>query len=392
MERLCLNTFKMKSKSVLYFCSSCPYLVDDGIKNININLINEFIANGYELSLVVPHSCDLILDFYPDVEVIKYRKKRTIPGIIANFFLLRPLYFGLYYDKTLLDKINKESFNLIFYDFYPLTQYSDNLKNEIFMMPDSMKELMWSGFINEKNFLRKVYSFVNYFLAFIYNKRIEKIKKLYVSKEDIKKDNLLNSFFFKIPANLNTVSKYFSIKSNEKEILFRGGMEFEPNMTAVDDFYHEIFLDLINDYPDINLKIVGRLPNEIFQQKICKNTVYTGFVDDVNQVMSESALHIVPMKSGTGVKTKLLDSIALKRLVFCTPMSINGVFESVDEARESGIIVYANTKEFRYYYEMYLSKKLNYTDMTNKAYDYIKRNSYSLKIEELIEISKQEIQ
>jgi len=208
----------------------------------------------------------------------------------------------------------------------------------------------------------------------------------------MRKDNLLNSFFFKIPANLNTVSKYFSIKSNEKEILFRGGMEFEPNMTAVDDFYHEIFLDLINDYPDINLKIVGRLPNEIFQQKICKNTVYTGFVDDVNQVMSESALHIVPMKSGTGVKTKLLDSIALKRLVFCTPMSINGVFESVDEARESGIIVYANTKEFRYYYEMYLSKKLNYTDMTNKAYDYIKRNSYSLKIEELIEISKQEIQ
>jgi glycosyltransferase involved in cell wall biosynthesis len=169
-------------------------------------------------------------------------------------------------------------------------------------------------------------------------------------------------------------------------------MEFEPNITAVDDFYHEIFLDLIDDYPDINLKIVGRLPNKIFQQRICKNIVYTGFVDDVNQVMSESSLHIVPMKSGTGVKTKLLDSIALKRLVFCTPMSINGVFESVDEARDSGIIVYANAKEFRYYYEMYLSKKLNYTDMTNKAYDYIKRNSYSLKIEELLEISKQELQ
>lgn len=382
----------MKSKSILYFCSSCPYLVDDGIKNININLINEFIANDYKLSLVVPHSCDLILDFYPNVEVIKYKKERTILGIIANFLLLRPLYFGLYYDKTLLNKINKESFDLVFYDFYPLTQYSSGLKNEIFMMPDSMKELMWSGFINEKNFLRKAYSFTNYFLAVIYNKKIEKIKKLYVSKEDIKKDNLLNSFFFKIPANLNTVSKYLSIKSNDNEILFRGGMEFEPNMTAVDDFYHEIFLDLINDYPDINLKIVGRPPNEIFQQRICKNTVYTGFVDDVNQVMSESALHIVPMKSGTGVKTKLLDSIALKRLVFCTPMSINGVFESVDEARDNGIIVYANAKEFRYYYEMYLSKKLNYTDMTNKAYDYIKRNSYSLKIEELIEISKQELQ
>jgi len=376
----------------LDFCSSNLFVIDDGIKKINLNLLKEFSKQGLEVTLIMPLGSGLVPGHLPDVKIIFYNKKNSLLNKFRSLLLMRPLYFGMYYDRNIFDNVNKLDFDLIFYDFYPLTQYSSGLKNEIFMMPDSMKELMWSGFINEKNFLRKVYSFVNYFLAVVYNKRIEKIKKLYVSKEDIKKDNLLNSFFFKIPANLNTVSKYFSIKSNEKEILFRGGMEFEPNMTAVDDFYHEIFLDLINDYPDINLKIVGRLPNEIFQKRICKNTVYTGFVDDVSQVMSESALHIVPMKSGTGVKTKLLDSIALKRLVFCTPMSINGVFESVDEARENGIIVFENAKEFRYYYEMYLSKKLNYTDMTNKAYDYIKRNSYSSKIEELIEISKQEIQ
>ncbi len=382
----------MKGRRVLYFCSSNLFVIDDGIKKINLNLLKEFLKQGLEVTLIMPLGSGLSPGHLPDVKIIYYNKKNSLLNKFRSLLLMRPLYFGMYFDRNIFDNVNKLDFDLIFYDFYPLTQYSSGLKNEIFMMPDSMKELMWSGFINEKNFLRKMYSFVNYFLAVIYNKRIEKIKKLYVSKEDIRKDNLLNSFFFKIPANLNTVNKYLSIKSNENEILFRGGMEFEPNMTAVDDFYHEIFLDLINDYPDINLKIVGRLPNEIFQQRICKNTVYTGFVDDVNQVMSESALHIVPMKSGTGVKTKLLDSIALKRLVFCTPMSINGVFESVDEARESGIIVYANAKEFRYYYEMYLSKKLNYTDMTNKAYDYIKRNSYSSKIEELIEISKQEIQ
>ncbi|MDC3262031.1 glycosyltransferase family 4 protein [Candidatus Pseudothioglobus singularis] len=382
----------MRVRRVLYFCSSNLAVIDDGIKKINCNLLKEFLKQGFKVTLILPLGSGSVPSDLAGVKIIFYNKKNSLINKFKSLLLARPLYFGMYFDRKIFNNVNKLDFEMIFYDFYPLTQYSSGLKNEIFMMPDSMKELMWSGFKNEKNFLRKTYSFANYFLAVIYNKKIKKIKKLYVSKEDIKKDNLLNSFFFKIPANLNTVSKYLSIKSNGNEILFRGGMEFEPNMTAVDDFYHEIFLDLINDYPDINLKIVGRLPNETYQQKICKNTVYTGFVDDINQVMSESALHIVPMKSGTGVKTKLLDSIALKRLVFCTPMSINGVFESVDEARESGIIVYANAKEFRYYYEMYQSKKLKYTEMTNKAYDFIKRNSYSLKIEELIEISKQEIQ
>jgi hypothetical protein len=382
----------MRVRRVLYFCSSNLSVIDDGIKKINFNLLKEFLNQGFEVTLIMPLGGDSAPSNLPNVKIIFYNKKNSLINKFKSLLLARPLYFGMYYDRNIFNNVNKLDFEMIFYDFYPLTQYSSGLKNEIFMMPDSMKELMWSGFINEKNFLRKTYSFTNYFLAIIYNKNIKKIKKLYVSKEDIKKDNLLNSFFFKIPANLNTVSKYLSIKSNNNDLLFRGGMEFEPNMTAVDDFYHEIFLDLINDYPDINLKIVGRPPNEIFQQKICKNTVYTGFVNDINQVMSESAIHIVPMKSGTGVKTKLLDSIALKRLVFCTPMSINGIFESVDEARGSGIVVYANAKEFRYYYEMYLSKKLNYSDMTDKAYDFIKRNSYNLKISELIEISKKEIQ
>jgi len=382
----------MKVRRILYFCSSNLTKIDDGIKKINLNLLNEFLEQGYEITLIVPMDDRSVKKKLPDVRVIFYKKENSFLNKFRSLLLFRPLYFGMYFDRKIFDNIKKSDFDLIFYDFYPLTQYSSGLKNEIFMMPDSMKELMKSGFINEKNYLRKIYSFANYLLTIFYNKRIEKIKKIYVSKNDIKKDNLLNSFFFKIPANLITSNKYPLKNINKKEILFRGGMKFEPNMTAVESFYHDIFLDLITDYPNINLKIVGHSPSKIFQKRICKNTIYTGFVNDVNQVMSRSAVHVVPMKSGTGVKTKLLDSIALKRLVFCTPMSINGVFDSVDEAKENGIIVYANAKEFRSYYEMYLSKKLNYVDMTNKAYNYIKRNSYSLKIKELIEISKQEIQ
>ena len=381
----------MNNKKILYFCSSCLYTIDDGIKKISANLINEFIQRGNNVTLVVPDNCNIVNESFKGVNVVKYLQIRTIKKMFMNFALLRPLYFGLYYDNSVFEQVNKSDYDLIFYDFYPLTQYSSNAKNEVFMMPDSMKTLAWSAVINEDRIIRKLYWFLNYLLSFVYNHRISNLKKLYVSKEDIKKDGIPNSYFFKIPADLNIDKRYQIIKSNRNEILFRGGMGFEPNITAVRYFYNDIFLKLIKRFPEISLRVVGTLPSKKIQQEMNKNTIFTGFVDDVYQVMSESAVHIVPMRSGTGVKTKMLDSMALRRLVFCTPMAINGIFDSVEEAVENGVVVFNDEESFIYQFEQYLSGKLNYTDMTDRAYSYLEKNSYSKKVDEIFEIVNREI-
>lgn len=376
-------------KKVLYFCSAYPYPIDDGIKKINVNLINEFISKGYGVSLVVPENKEGYREFEEKVEIITYKKKRTMLKVMKDFFLLRPLYFSLYFDKDLLDKLNKEDCDIVFYDFYPLTQYSSNLNSEIFMMPDSMKDLAYSGFKNESNLVRKTYLLINFVLAYFYNKRIENIKKLYVSNNDLDIDNLENSYFFKIPADSYNFSKYHSYKMNEDEILFRGVMSFEPNITAVNSFYDEIFIFLIEKYPNLKLKIVGKNPSESLKNKLKKNCEITGFVDDIFGEMSKSYIHIVPMTSGTGVKTKMLDSIALKRLVFATPKSLNGIFESIEEAKNNGIIVYQNKEEFFENFDRLIFKEYNYEDMVNKAYSYLMKNTYAHKVDELFSLTRE---
>ena len=114
-------------------------------------------------------------------------------------------------------------------------------------------------------------------------------------------------------------------------------------------------------------------------------------MDNVYQEMSQSALHIVPMCSGTGVKTKMLDSIALKRLVFCTPISINGIFESVEEAVANGIVVFDGADSFIGQFDKFLSGSIDYKDKVDKAYNYCKNNSYSKKVDEILEVVKKEL-
>lgn len=375
-------------KKILFFCSSYPYPIDDGIKKININLILELIKQKYNVTLVVPIEDEYVPEFFKQVDVIYYTKKRTVSKMIRSILLLQPLYFGLYFDKNILKQIDKKDFDLIYYDFYPLTQYHSKLKNEIFMMPDSMKHLAWFGFKNEKSFIRKVYMFINYLLARVYNQKIHGIKKLYVSDEDIRLDKIRNSYFFKIPADNYDFRKYHSIKSNKNEILFRGVMDFEPNITAVESFYNEVFSELALKYPKVTFKVVGKNPSFELQEKIRKNTVFTGFVEDIFDEMSKSAIHVVPMVSGTGVKTKMLDSIALKRLVFATPKAINGIFKDIDEAKQNGIIIYHNKDEFFYFFDKMVKNELDYKVLVDKAYNYLMQISYNSKIDELFEIVK----
>ena len=379
----------LSKKKVLFVCSSFPYPIDDGIKKIVSELIQVSLLKKNDVTLIVPFS-SFSLKYMNQIKVINYNKSKTVVSMFLDLLKLNPLYFSLYLDKN-FPFIEKNNYDFIFYDFYPMTQYSSGLKNEIFMMPDSMKQLAYSNFKNEKNIIRKIYSFVNYLLSARYNTKIKNLKKLYVSKEDIKRDNLKNSYYFKIPMDSTNLDSYQNNAFIKNELLFRGVMSFEPNITAVENFYGDIFLDLSKKYPNITFKVVGKDPSENLKKRLNKNTIFTGFVDDMMDVMSRSGIHVAPIYSGTGVKTKILDSIALKRLVMTTPKGIGGIFENIEEARENGVIVFENKEEFFNYYDEIINNNIDYAQMTEKAYKFLNKETYSKKIDELFEIAKKEI-
>ena len=369
---------------ILFFLSAAPHPIDDGIKKINDNLIKAFLQENFQVTIIIPKNSKP--QPYKNAKFLFYEKKRNFKSILKALLSLKPLYFPLYFDENF--KVDYREFKLIFYDFYPMTQYFQGSKKELFMMPDSMKHLALSYVKNEKNILKKIYHLLNYFLCKSYNQKIKNLKKLYVSNEDIQIDNLPNSFFFKIPADIQDFSKYHAIRPNKNEIAFRGVMSFEPNITAVKGFYKDIFLDLIKHFPQTSFKVIGKDPSNELKSKLSQNTSFSGFVDDIFLEMSKSAIHVVPMISGSGVKTKMLDSIALKRLVFATPKALNGIFQNIDEAKENGIIVYQNKEEFIYNYKLFMNDKINYHQKTQKAYDFLMQNSYQKKVYELLEMVK----
>lgn len=142
-------------------------------------------------------------------------------------------------------------------------------------------------------------------------------------------------------------SGYFTTsasKGSEPILIFTGVMDYEPNVTAVNYFCSSIFPTIRKEIPDARFLIVGRDPTpEIrqFEESVPGVTV-TGFVDDIREYFDKSLIYVAPIKSGAGIKNKILEAWAMEKPVVATSMSCDGI----DVAPGQDVLVADSAVEF----------------------------------------------
>ncbi len=135
-----------------------------------------------------------------------------------------------------------------------------------------------------------------------------------------------------VPNGVNT--EYFTpsvSQSTEPVVVFTGVMDYEPNVTGA-MFFAEHVLPLIEkQIPGVRFRIVGRDPDPciIALAENKPNIEVTGFVDDMRPYFDESLVYVCPLKSGTGIKNKILEAWSMAKPVVATEMSCDGI-EYVD--------------------------------------------------------------
>ena len=142
-------------------------------------------------------------------------------------------------------------------------------------------------------------------------------------------------------------SRYFrssASKGGEPILIFTGVMDYEPNVTAMNYFCSSIFPIVRKEAPDARLLIVGRNPTpEVrhFEESVPGVTV-TGFVDDIREYFDKSLIYIAPIKSGAGIKNKILEAWAMEKPVVATSMSCDGI----DVSRGQDVLVADGADQF----------------------------------------------
>jgi glycosyltransferase involved in cell wall biosynthesis len=102
-------------------------------------------------------------------------------------------------------------------------------------------------------------------------------------------------------------------------------MDWMPNQEAVKWFIKEVWPSLKTKHPEIKFYIAGRnMPKEFFN--FSGNGIdVLGEVDDAIQLMLSKSIMIVPLFSGSGIRVKILEGLALGKCLVSTEMSFTGI-------------------------------------------------------------------
>lgn len=116
-------------------------------------------------------------------------------------------------------------------------------------------------------------------------------------------------------------------------LVFTGTMSYWPNADAVSWFAHEVLPDLRRARGDIRFFIVGSSPTEKVRRLAKLPGVFvTGRVPDVRPYLAHAAMVVAPLRVANGVQNKVLEAMAMSRLVIASRRALGGV--SVEPGRD----------------------------------------------------------
>ena len=112
-----------------------------------------------------------------------------------------------------------------------------------------------------------------------------------------------------------------SFRYDPMKVCFIGNMRTLQNQDAVLHFADDIFPLILRKFPDAMFYVVGaEPPRRILDLAERKNIVVTGFVNDLNVVISDACLAVAPVRVAAGIQNKVLVAMADKLPVVLTSM------------------------------------------------------------------------
>ncbi|QGY45425.1 glycosyltransferase [Maribellus comscasis] len=116
-------------------------------------------------------------------------------------------------------------------------------------------------------------------------------------------------------------------KSLEYPSLFHiGSLEWAPNQEGIIWFIDNCWEEIHDRFPDLKFYVAGRnAPQWLVQKIVGPNIVFLGEVEDAYDFMNSKAIMIVPLFSGSGMRIKIIEGMALGKSIITTPIGTEGI-------------------------------------------------------------------
>jgi len=108
-------------------------------------------------------------------------------------------------------------------------------------------------------------------------------------------------------------------------LVFVGQMGWFPNREGVEWFLREILPLIAAARPEVQFVLVGKADGLQVPAPLRANVRLTGFVDELAPLLHAAAVYVVPLRSGSGTRLKVLEAMAFGKAIVSTRIGAQGI-------------------------------------------------------------------
>ncbi len=335
---------------ILIIANKMPYPLKDGGAIATFNMIKGLSINGVDVALLAMNTPK----HNTDVNILrKVFAKYGVSNIISvdintniNIFsaLRNVLFSDLPYNAerfvsddfefSLIKLLSEESFDVIQLEGLYLAPYISVIRKysdaKLSMRAHNIEQNIWHLMVSqESNLIKKWYKRL---LA----NRIANMERQMINKYDLlvpitqADATVLNGFGNTKPVQVcpfgMDVAKEPPTKKGDANLFQIGGLDWMPNQDGILWFIDNCWDKIRKIHPNLEFFIAGRNAPENFVNRIKKQGInYVGEVENASQFINNHGIMIVPLLSGSGMRIKIIEGMALAKAIVSTPTGAEGI-------------------------------------------------------------------
>jgi len=170
------------------------------------------------------------------------------------------------------------------------------------------------------------------------SKRIKRFEISYLNKYDLlvpiteRDGQILDSLGNNKPRHTSqTGIDFASLVPTAKKLEFPslfhiGALDWSPNQEGLIWFFDNCWSKIHSEYPDLKFYLAGRNAPEWFERHIrLEGVEYLGEINDAYDFINSKAVMVVPLFSGSGMRIKIIEGMALGKPIVTTDIGTEGI-------------------------------------------------------------------
>ena len=334
---------------ILQVTNKVPYPAKDGGAIACINLSMGFSQLGHQVTVLsmntvkhhiqyndIPESVKSIADFRL-VEVPA--RISTLQALLNLVFSKKPYnavrFISDRFSKALERLLDEQEFDIIQLEGLYLCPYISVIRKKsnalIAYRAHNIEHEIWKRTMEISTGLKRFY------LRNL-SKRIYKFERAMLNRYDLlvpitaRDEMILNKLGNTKPTHVSQTAIDASVvipnaRKLEHPTLFHlGSMEWAPNQEGLIWFAEKCWPAIHKRYPELKFYVAGRNAPAWMQKKMdLPNVVFLGEVVDAYEFMNSKSIMIVPLFSGSGMRVKIIEGMALGKSIVTTPIGAEGI-------------------------------------------------------------------